>query len=219
MVAAKPTTTKAVKEQTAVVSTSSSSAATETAATASVMSRKAIQLTCYLRGHKSVFRPGTGFQSSTKALFLKNDTGRTFCPPDQIQTNIDELPGHSVALYMHDNADMLVADALAHIAQQLHIHDKVADVLTYDLYSAFRAVSYAAAVQSIDFLDSNNVGMMRELHDEIGIPGSSLKGAIDNIKNIVVAHLKQSNNTNNNINADLVHTTSLCFDCLRDGLC
>lgn len=187
--------------------------------TAAVLSDQAIVLMSYLRGHKSVFLPGTGFKGSTAALFKKNDTAREFTPEDQLETNASLLPGAAVAGIMVRTSDTLISQAVettmsvwtstkngsADESEQ----DIVADVLKYNYEALFRAVSYGAACQAVDYLHPDNIAMMKMLHEEVGIPATAVAAGIDAVRDTVVEQ----------VDDDAVRESTVqCFNAARDAL-
>lgn len=177
---------------------------TEPATSEDTLSERAMELMSYIRGHKSIFRPGIGFSSVAGTLSRKNDTVRMFTPPDELQTNAKELPGVSVALLLHDQADALT-DAAQQAAKEVHpcvsSDDIVTDIFRYDVNAILRAISYGAAVQTNDFLHDNNAAMMTALHDEVGIPSQAMLAALNAVKDIVLPQ----------VDDNLRDSTASCF--------
>lgn len=146
-------------------------------------------------------------------LCMKNDTARLFTPQDQLDTNRPYLPGHSVAGVIVANADALIdagVDAAATRCDLVAQHDVINDIVQYNVSAALRAVSYGAAAQSTHFMHLNNVGMMRDLHEDIGLPADAVAIAMDTMRDLVVADVDDE---------QLKKGTADCFDTLRDALC
>lgn len=179
------------------------------ASTSETLSDRAMELISYIRGHKSIFRPGIGFSSVSGTLCRKNDTARLFTPPDELKTNAKELPGVSVALLIHDQAESLIEAAL-NAAENVYppstSDQLIADIVHHDLTTVLRAVSFGIAVRSEDFLHDNNAAMMKALHDEVGFPGQAMVAALNTIRDII---LSQTGN-------DLHDITASCFQAACD---
>lgn len=178
------------------------------------LSDRALTLMSYIRGHKSVFSPGEGFVSVTTTLFKKNDTGRTFTPRDQLDTNANVLPGFDVAAYMYDNADALIEQAVELTLSKMSTSSTVSvenqkDILSYDFHAVLRAISYGAACQTANYIHPVNIGMMKMLHDEAEIPGAAVAAALESVRDTVVSHLNDDG---------LKKSTVECFNAARDAL-
>lgn len=187
--------------------------------TTAVLSDQAIVLLSYLRGHKSVFLPGNGFKGSTAALCKKNDTAREFTPEDQLETNASLLPGVAVAGIMVRTSDELILQAVQTTlsawgstkkgSPDESEQDVIADVLKYNYEALFRAVSYGAACQAVDYLHPDNIAMMKMLHEEMGVPSTAVAAGIDAVRDAVVEQ----------VDDDAVsESTAQCFDAARDAL-
>lgn len=203
----------AAQPKDAAGTTKTKTASTDTTA---VLSDQAIVLMSYLRGHKSVFLPGNGFKGSTAALFKKNDTARAFTPEDQLETNARLLPGGTVAGIMVRTSDTLISQAVqttlsawSNGSADESEQDVIADVLKYNYEALFRAVSYGAACQAVDYLHPDNIAMMKMLHEEVGIPAVAVAAGIDAVRDAVVEQ----------VDDDAVHESTVqCFDAARDAL-
>lgn len=184
--------------------------AVEPTKTGTVLSQHAQDLMSYVRGHKSIFRAGEDFDSTQVTLFRKNDTGRSFTPLDELATNAHVLPGGSVAAMLLVQKDEFTKIALSAIEKQSpHImdDDTLYGILEYDLIVLLRTISYGAACQVTDFIHDNNMGVMKMLHDEAGIPKDSIPTAIIAVKEAVLSQIAE---------ADLIDSTGQCFDVVHD---
>lgn len=170
------------------------------------LSKRATELLSYLGAHKSIFRPGTGFNSGTATFFRKNDTGRSFAPLDELATNAHLLPGGPVAASMLVQIDDLIEtcyqSALSNFPA-LEADQVLKDIFQNDVRSLLRIVSYGAACQTTDFIHENNLGMLKLLHEELGFPTGLVADAVRVAKDEV---LNQVND------ASLVENTAECFD-------
>lgn len=161
-------------------------------ANATELSVRAIELMSYVRGHKSIFRPGEGFTSVSATLFRKNDTGRSFTPLDELATNASMLPAGDVAAYMVVNSDALIDTAFdAAVAVMPAIADDatLTDILRHDLTALLRTISYGAAAGTVDFIHDNNIGMMAMLHKEVDIADNVFPTALHSARDSVAAAL------------------------------
>lgn len=161
-----------------------SSAATSAAA-AIPLSEKAVDLKSYIRAHKSIFYPGKGFLAMASALTRKNDTGRCMIPSVELETNAHILPGRTAAEYLLNSREELVSAAIAEVGADKG--SQAEEIVIYDMNYVLRVTSYAVAVGSVNFIDANNLGMMRELHKEVGINEKRFSKAIVNIGEKVAA--------------------------------
>lgn len=179
-------------------------------ATATELSLHAIQLQSYVRGHKSIFRPGRGFNSTTITLFRKNDTGRSYTPLEELSTNAAMLPGGAVAAQMLMKHDELLRVALAaavETAPEISRDDTLQDVFNHDVTFMLRVISYGAACQASDFIHENNMGLMKLLHAEVGIPHSAISNAILAVKKEILQTINEQH---------LILSTAECFDVVAD---
>lgn len=173
--------------------------------TSTEISSTAKYLLSYLRGHKSIFRAGDGFNSTQATLFRKSDTSRLFTPLEELATNAHVLPGGSVAALFivkeEDTVQQAVDAAKTRLGAQFS--DVVLRVLEFDLRYMLRVISYAVACQSVDFMHHNNWGIMKMLHAEVGIsPEADVAGLIK-AKEVVLAQITEPH---------LVEPTAACFD-------
>lgn len=179
------------------------------ASTSETLSERAMELMSYVRGHKSIFRPGVGFSSVSGTLCRKNDTARLLTPPDELETNAKELPGVSVARVIYDQADSLVnaaQNAAEDVYPLLASDEFLADIVRHDVSAVLRAISFGVAVQSKDFLHDNNSALMKALHDEVDIPGDAMVAALNTVRDTVLSQ----------INNDLRDVTASCFQAACD---
>lgn len=173
---------------------------------------RAVELLSYIRGHKSIFRPGVGFNSTTITLFRKSDTGRLFTPPDELSTNAHVLPAVDVAAFIHDNNQEIVESGVAAVVAimpEVDTDDRLRDILHHNFKTILRAVSYAAAVQVFDFVHENNIGMMRMLHEELGVSSNTIATAVEAMRDIILTSVTD---------ADLVKSTTTCFEIICEHL-
>lgn len=177
------------------------------------LSSHAIMLISFLRGHKSVFQPGEGFSATTSLLFKKNDTARLFTPQNELDINTVHLPGVSVASVMvakqKEYVNLAVTTADAHMGTA-ESDSTISDILRYNFTALLRAISYGAACQLTDFVHMNNIGMMRMLHEDMGVAHATVAAALNAVKDEVLAVVADD--------ADVVKSTSICFDIIIDGL-
>lgn len=186
--------------------------ATEHQQTATELSIKARELLSYVRGHKSIFRPGQGFNSTQVTLFRKNDTGRCFTPLDELATNARMLPGGSVAAFMVVQEDQLVetaVNAAYAVADNIKSDDTLTEIISFDLRYLLRVISYGAATKSTNFIYENNLGMMKMLHREVGLPSVADVAGLKAAKDAVIAQITDSS---------LVDSTAACFDVVIEFL-
>lgn len=193
-----------------IATESVSESVASTTTTKTVLSDRAVQLLAYIRGHKSIFSPGEGFMATHLALFRKNDTGRSFTPLDELATNAHMLPGGSVAAMMLVQQDDLIAKGIEiakTLVPNLAADDVLTEILEYDIRTILRTISYGAACHSVNFIHENNMGMMKMLHQEIGIPDGTVTKVLSSLKDIVVSQISDD---------VLVAPTSDCFDAVGD---
>eukprot|EP00177_Eucheuma_denticulatum_P003857 GFKZ01006982.1.p2 GENE.GFKZ01006982.1~~GFKZ01006982.1.p2 ORF type:complete len:225 (+),score=41.80 GFKZ01006982.1:255-929(+) len=192
MIATEPTTTPSTKAT--------------PPSTATDLSTVATTLLSYVRGHKSIFRPGRGFNSTHATLFRKNDTGRLLTPLDELATNAHVLPGGSVAAVMLVQEEDIVTKALAAMGGEiggLETGSVVSEILEFDLRYMLRVISYGIASGSEDFLHENNWGMMKMLHREVGIAVAVDVKGLRVARDVVVSHVSDQ---------ALADLTTRCFD-------
>lgn len=180
------------------------------------LSDHALTLNSYIRGHKFVFQPGDGFSATTSNLFKKNDTARVFTPLDELETNDLHLPGRAVAAVMVSQKDALIDLALSAAEDHLptaRSDETMSDILSYNIDTLLRAISYGAACQSSDFLHLNNVGIMKLLHEDVSISHATISAALSAVKKYVLAHVSEVAD-----DASVVESTAECFDIVIDAL-
>lgn len=185
--------------------------ATEPATTTTTLSLKARELLSYVRGHKSIFHPGDGFTATHCALFRKNDTGRCFTPLVELATNAHMLPAGSVAAMMVVQEDSLVETAVEAVFEKypmLRDDETLLEIVSFDLRYLLRVISYGAACQSTDFIHTNNIGMMKMLHEEVGFPVNADQIGLNAARKAV---LSQSDSA-------FLDTTTACFDVVINHL-
>lgn len=176
-------------------------AAPERAATAPELSDKAKGLMAYVRGHKSIFRPGTGFNSITATLFRKNDTGRMLTPLEELATNAHVLPGGSVAaMILVQESEIIKRSADEMIAD---IGEEHREMVEYDVGYMLRVISYGIASGSSDFVHDNNWGMLKMLHREVGIDGSVDVKGVEKMRETVLGEVKEEG---------IIGIVNACFD-------
>lgn len=186
----------------------------ETAATATPnkveISRHARDLRGYLRAHKSIFNPGTGFLATTITLTRKNDTGRMLIPAVELETNSHVLPGRVSAEYILENNDTLVETAANSVLSTVpNVSEQVAEIIRHDLAYILRVTSYAVAVQATDFVHDNNLAIMRELHNEVGVPTTSFCAALTTMSEQIISAVSDKSTA---------ETTRECFKIVSDAL-
>lgn len=180
--------------------------ATEPQKTSTELSVRALELLSYVRGHKSIFNPGVGFNSTQATLCRKNDTAYAFTPLEELATNAYMLPGGSVAAFMVVQEEELVdvaTKAAFKTAKTIQNDEKLSEIVSYDFRSIIRVVSYGSACKSVDFIHANNLGMMKMLHKEVGIPAEADVTGLEAAKEAVLAQITDST---------LVDSTAACFD-------
>lgn len=120
------------------------------------------------------------------------------------------LPAGEVAAAMLVNVEDLLAIAEKtgiRIWQQLE-HDKLLnEIYVYDINYILRVISYGIATQSSDFIHSNNMGIMKLMHEEIGFPTGLISSALLDVKKAVLEDVN---------NASVVPKTAECFDVVID---
>lgn len=182
------------------------------AETDAALSDRALQLLSYVRAHKSIFLPGTGFTATTLALFRKNDTARCMVPADELDCNASLLPGVAVARGMLENAEesfeAAKAAALGASPELGKDSEKVvSDIFWHDLKYFARVLSYGIACGSPNYIHANNLGMVKQLYGEISLAtGTVLIG---------IASLKQST-LKYATNAEEEKIVNDCFTSLMD---
>lgn len=85
--------------------------------------------------------------------------------------------------------------------------DVVMEVLEFDMRYMLRVISYGVACQSTDFIHRNNWGIMKMLHEEVGISTYADVAGLKKAKEVVLAQITEPN---------LVETTAACFDVVID---
>ncbi|PXF41822.1 hypothetical protein BWQ96_08470 [Gracilariopsis chorda] len=164
------------------------------------LSRRAAKLQSYLRGHKSILRPGEGFSSTTATLFRKNDTALLLTPLEELATNAHMLPGGSVAATIFVSQEQIstmmqdLSDGMA--------EDKAA-VFQSSMAQLVRIISYGIAAGSLDFVHENNIGIMNLLHKEVGLEAQVLHSALRQVRDFIVQQVTEP---------DLVQLTNDCFE-------
>lgn len=171
------------------------------------LSAKATDLKSYIRAHKSIFYPGEGFLAMASALTRKNDTGRCLIPAVELETNAHILPGRVAAEYILNSAEELVKAAIEQVGADKGTQAE--EIVTYDMNYVLRVTSYAVAVGSLNFIDANNLGMMRELHQEVGINAKRFSKAVANIGEKIAAAMEDQS---------VAENTKACFVTIADAL-
>lgn len=167
------------------------------------LSDNALVLMSYIRGHKSIFRPGKGFTSTTTTLFKKNDTARLFTPMDELETNKAVLPGGEVAGFMVSRKDDLMSTALQaaeSVSSSISSDDVLLDIFKYDMTALLRAISYGVATGSSEFLHENNITIMKLLHDDVGISELVIPSALNAVKDFIVANVSDPSVAKSTVN-------------------
>ena len=147
------------------------------------LTKKAYELLSYLRCHKSIFFPGQGFNSTTVALTLKNDTGRCLIPEEEIETNRVHLPGATALKIILEKQEELVGKAWGVIEEkQGGLSEEVEKILKYDLEVFLRVISYAVGANCRNYIARNNFEMAKMLYDELGVGHTVMADAIEAMK-------------------------------------
>lgn len=171
------------------------------------LSAKATDLKSYIRAHKSIFYPGEGFLAMASALTRKNDTGRCLIPAVELETNAHILPGRVAAEYILNSREELLNAAVDEVGAEKGTQAE--EIVNYDMNYVLRVTSYAVAVGSVNFIDANNLGMMAELHLEVGINAKKFSKAIVNIGEKVAAAMEEK---------AVADKTKECFVTIADAL-
>jgi len=139
------------------------------------LSDRGSQAKSYLRGHKSILDVGADgmIASQAAALFRKNDTGRSFVSEREVATNAGVLT-HSEVLgeVLHRREEIVeagLAALVAAVGKGEGIDEDVRTSCRFDLLSILRVVSYAASVESVDFIHRENLQLYKVLYDELGL--------------------------------------------------
>jgi hypothetical protein len=181
-------------------------------ATDTILSYRAAQLLGYLRAHKSIFSPGVGFKATHLALYRKNDTGKSLVPADELVTNAAMLPGVEVARLMLEIRDETLENAKEHVlavAPSIAEDATLANLLWFDLAYIFRVASYGIAVTSLNFIHEDNINMLKEFYEEIGMPKIAISTGIKTLKEAVTSRVLDEN---------LKQVSSDCFDAISSRL-
>jgi Phycobilisome protein len=181
-------------------------------ATDTVLSHRAAQLLGYLRAHKSIFSPGLGFKATHLALYRKNDTGKSLVPEDELVTNAAMLPGVDVARLMLQIRDETLEHAkeqVLAVAPAMAEDATLANMLWFDLAYIFRVASYGIGVTSLNFIHEDNISMLKELYEEIGMPKVAVSTGINSLKEAVTSRVLDEN---------LKQISSDCFDAISSRL-
>lgn len=132
------------------------------------MTPEAVTLLSFLRAHKSLFSPGSGYNATSSALMRKNDTGKSAVPTEELDTNAYFLPGKPVGEALLAHWDEVVEAGRASLAASLpgvSPDSDVGKVLYYDVLMLLRIISYGVLVQNVNFLHKNNTAMLVALYD------------------------------------------------------
>lgn len=176
----------------------------------SAISGRAAELLGYVRAHKSIFSPGTGFNSTHAALFRKNDTGKSLVPEEELETNKGVLDGVETARYILGSYDDIVESAKAAAKSAApSLDDTAAGIVYADLAYYLRILSYATAAGSTDFLHKENLALHAEMYSELKVPVEAVVAGITAMKDTVL---------NNAPSAAVKDTTSACFETLASAL-
>jgi Phycobilisome protein len=201
--AARPATTPARRPVPYMVAATSTGAA---------LSDRAAELLSWVRAHKSIFSPGTGFTATHLALFRKNDTARCMVPAIELDCNAEMLPGVAVARAMLERADEIFEAAKAVVLKEmpaLESEEAVAKIMYHDLRYFLRVTSYGIACGSPNFIHVNNLGIVKQLYAEIGLTDSTVQAGIASLKASVLADASS---------AEEMENVARCFDSLSEAL-
>lgn len=122
------------------------------------------------------------------------------------------LPGGSVAAFMLVQEDQLVDTAMNAAyaaADNVKSDDTLTEMLSFDLRYLLRVISYGAATKSTNFIHDNNLGMMKMLHDQVGLSAVADVAGLNAAKDAVIAQITDNS---------LVESTAACFDVVIDFL-
>ncbi|CAN8073482.1 unnamed protein product [Agarophyton chilense] len=172
-----------------------------------VLSQRASQLQSYIQCHKSLFRPGNEFSSTTATLFRKNDTARTLTPLDELATNAQMLPGGSVAatILVHiEDIEKMISE------MAVHLNEAIKPVFESNMRLLTRIVSYGIAAGSADFVHKNNAGIMKLLHEEVGIETPLVESTLYAVRDLILERHTESQH---------VDLTNACFNVVIQEIC
>jgi Phycobilisome protein len=133
-------------------------------------------------------------------------------PEEELNTNARMLPGVEVARAMLLSKDEVVGKAIAEVSAAvpgIADDEVVAKIFFHDIAYFYRVLSYAVAVTSADFMHANNVGMVRALYAEIGLPDVAVTTALASLKASTLALTSDPS---------LAKSTASCFDALSAAM-
>jgi hypothetical protein len=151
------------------------------------MSQRAQSLRAFLRGHKSLFRPGEGFHTEVALTCTKNDTAQLFVPLEELESYRGRrgFPGADVVAVISQNAGAIVEAGIKAAQVQKELYEgknlgqlsrleAIEEQIANDLSDQLRVVSYAVLAQDedaapVDFLHKRNVALVLELYQELGV--------------------------------------------------
>jgi len=152
----------------------------------------AIRNLSYVRGHRSIFSPAVGFSSINGALFLKNDTARTFVNDEQIK-HAQGLVNPQMGSKIRDHKDEICKHAMEKVLAKHPEFAKQAFAVktaTVDAEWFLRVVSYAIAGGSTTFLNMESLSFYPGIYEDASFVKAGVPFLVDLVNELKSATAK-----------------------------